>query len=75
MQVYDQVRRPRANWVLEQSTQMGRLYACVGPDSPPGELEAMLKGYEEIFSRVQEYDVEKDAEAATMLLERQGVYA
>lgn len=75
MQVYDQVRRPRANWVLEQSTQMGRLYGSVGPDSPPGELEAMLKGYEETFARVQEYDVEKDAEAATMLLERQGVYA
>ena len=67
--VYDTIRRPRANMVLERSIRMGYIYVSYGPNHYSAEdMRRHLKG---MWEPVWIHDIEGEATDAIEAMGRQ----
>ncbi|KAJ8469579.1 hypothetical protein ONZ45_g16846 [Pleurotus djamor] len=71
LEAYDQVRRPRANMVLEASARTGRCYEAYTEDIPAEEAKEGLQG---IWDPVWHHDIENDINDAFGTLIGRGIF-
>ncbi len=72
LQVYDEIRRPRAQSVWEGSIRAGDIYEGYGiSGSSP---EGMRKDLEGIADFVWEHDLNQDMQQATIRLQQLGIF-